>query len=200
LELVAEYFAKWVPCPVLHLQPEDWSLSTLPTSHGTEPHIFAKSREQIRLLHTNNLINPSTCKQEIRHHPRLFLSDNDDLVSCPISPARLRLYNPVTSSPPLRGNSCALFRTPEFRLVSKIYYYRRRAPFPISLHTPQVEDLVTAQKSASGDHNFSVCANKQSQSTSLQEGPTTHLLLQGKPAGTSTLFAIMAVSYFEVLH
>ena len=31
----------------------------------------------------NNLINLSNCKQEIRHHPRLFASDNDNFVVLP---------------------------------------------------------------------------------------------------------------------
>src|ERR1700733_7890849 len=40
-------------------------------------------RTTIFSFQMNNLINLSHCKQEIRHHPRLFLSDDDDSVGLP---------------------------------------------------------------------------------------------------------------------
>ncbi len=48
----------------------------------------------------------SNCKQEIRHHPRLFLSDNDDSV---VLLDQLRQAPPIDFVPPtLRGSRFAL--------------------------------------------------------------------------------------------
>ena len=56
-------------------------------------------------LHVNNLIDLSNCKQEIGY-PRLFLSDDDDLVFCRTGSAK----PPIDFIPPtLRGSRCALF-------------------------------------------------------------------------------------------
>src|SRR5690242_19758507 len=45
-------------------------------------------------------INLANCKQEIRPHPRLFLSDNDNFV---VLPDQLRQATPIDFIPPAEG-------------------------------------------------------------------------------------------------
>jgi len=108
------------------------STGLLSKSHGIEPHHLQSPANHYFSLQKKNPINLSNCKHEIRHHPRLFLSDNDDSV---VLPDQLRPALPIDLVPlTLRGSRCALFSVLHQQSASdlfhQIHFSLRRAPFP----------------------------------------------------------------------
>jgi len=74
---------------------------------GIEPHHLQRPQNHNFSLQRNNLIDLSNFKQEIRHHLRLFLSDNNNSV---VLPNQLRPAPPIDFAPPIRrGSHYALF-------------------------------------------------------------------------------------------
>ena len=83
------------------------TIGLLSKSHSIEPHhLQSRASNKFFLQMNNNLINLSNCNQEIRQHPRLFLSYNNDSV---VLPDKLRPAPPIDFVPlTLSGSRCAL--------------------------------------------------------------------------------------------
>jgi hypothetical protein len=115
-------------------------------------------------LQKKHPINLSNCKHEIRHHPRLFLSGNDDSV---VLPDQLRPALPIDLVPlTLRGSRCALFSVLHQHSASdlfhQIHFSLRPAPFPylilpIAPSRNRVENACGNFLLIASSCNFDVC-------------------------------------------